>query len=287
MSDVKKLTLNSSDFPEVLRNIPDPPRELYVIGDLAKLLKKPRLAVVGSRKVTSYGKAVTSQLTREVASKGVVIVSGLALGVDAVAHEAALEANGSMIVVLAHGLDTIQPATNHNLGKRILAKGGVLVSEYPEGLLPIPSNFIARNRIVSGLSDGVLITEAAAKSGTMHTANFALEQGKAVMAVPGNILSPMSEGTNNLIKAGATPVTNAKDILFALGLKETKVSQQEIFGENEAETLILQLLRQGVTETSILLSQSELDTAIFNQTITMLEINGKVRALGAGNWTLL
>lgn len=247
----------------------------------------PRLAVVGSRKATSYGKAITSQLTREVASKGIVIVSGLALGVDAIAHEATLEANGSMIVVLAHGLDTIQPATNHNLAKRILAKGGVLVSEYPEGTSPIPSNFIARNRIVSGLSDGVLITEAAAKSGTMHTANFALEQGKAVMAVPGSILSPMSEGTNNLIKAGATPVTSAKDILFALGLKEIKQSQQEIFGDNEAETLILQLLRQGVAETSQLLSESNLDTAVFNQTITMLEVNGKIRALGAGNWTLL
>lgn len=287
MKNVKKLTLKSPDYPEVLRNIPDPPKELYVIGNLYEFLNKPRLAIVGSRKITQYGKAVTSQLSREVASKGVVIISGLALGVDAVAHEAALEVNGAMIVVLAHGLDTIQPKTNHNLAKRILERGGVLVSEYPEGTPPIPSNFIARNRLVSGLSDGVLVTEAAARSGTMHTANFALEQGKAVMSVPGSILSPMSEGTNNLIKAGATPVTTAKDILFALGLKEVEQTQQAIFGDNEAETLILQLLRQGITDTSQLLAQTQMETAVFNQTITMLEINGRVRPLGGGQWNLL
>lgn len=286
MTNVKKLTLKSPDFPELLRNIPNPPKELYVLGDLAPLLERPRLAVVGSRKVTAYGKTVTSQLVREIAGKGVVIISGLALGVDAAAHEAALEANGGMIVVLAHGLDTIQPATNHYLAKRILAKGGVLVSEYPEGTPPNRMSFIARNRIVSGLSDGVLITEAAAKSGTIHTANFALEQGRTVMAVPGNITSLMSEGTNNLIKAGATPVTSGKDVLFGLGLKEVKPSQQEIFGDNEAETLILQLLRQGITDGSLLLAESALEAALFNQTITMLEINGKIRALGANHWSL-
>lgn len=287
MSKVKKLSFQSDEFPAALRDIPDPPQAIYVIGDLTGVLKRPRLAIVGSRKVTAYGQAVTSQLTIAAAGQGIVIVSGLALGVDALAHEAALEVNGHIIAVLAHGLDTIQPTSNYRLAQRIVARGGVLVSEYPEKTPPIPSNFIARNRLVSGLSDGVLITEAAARSGTMHTANFALEQGKTVMAVPGSILSPMSEGTNNLIKAGATPITTAKDIFFALGLSETKLSRREVFGSNEAETAILRLLRQGVMNTDELLTASKLDTAVFNQTITMLEISGKVKPLGGGQWSLL
>jgi DNA processing protein len=217
----------------------------------------------------------------------VVIVSGLALGIDAIAHKAALEAGGGIIVVLAHGLDTIQPATNYALAKRIVASGGVLVSEYPARTPPVPLNFIARNRLVSGLSDGVLITEAAARSGTMHTANFALEQGKTVMSVPGSIFNPLSEGTNNLIKTGAVPVTTSRDVLFALGLSEARQPDAEVFGDNEAETAILRLLRQGVSETAELLTKTGLDTATFNQAVTMLEINGKIRPLGGGQWTLL
>jgi DNA processing protein len=283
---IKKLTLASAGFPHLLKNIPDPPKEIYVLGDLQPLFDRPRLAVVGSRKVTAYGKTVTNQLIRVVAGKGVAIVSGLALGVDALAHAAALEAGGYTVAVLANGLDKIHPATNHGLAKKILASGGALVSEYPEGTPPLRPHFIARNRLVSGLSDGVLITEAAAKSGTMHTVNFALEQGKAVMAVPGNILSPLSEGTNNLIKTGATPVTSSQDILFALGLKEAELSQQEIFGASEEETIILQLLQKGISEASELLALSQLEAALFNQTLSLLEISGKIYPLGAGHWGL-
>ncbi len=285
MSNVKKLTLKDPGFPEVLRDIPSPPKEIYVLGNLAPLLEKPRLAVVGSRKVTPYGKLVTSQLAREVASKGVVIVSGLALGVDGLAHQAALEAKGLTLAVLASGLDIITPSTNFHIAKRILDSGGAIISEYPEGLAPIPSNFIARNRLVSGISDGVLITEAAAKSGTMHTANFALEQGKAVMAVPGNINSPLSEGTNNLIKTGALAVTTSADIFLALGLSDEK-QQTALFGSNAEETVLLDLLKQGITDASELLSTSKLDPANFNQTLTMLEITGKIYSLGAGHWSL-
>ena len=285
MSDVKKLTLKDSEFPQLLRNIPDPPKELYILGDLQPMLEKPRLAVVGSRKVTPYGKLVTSQLARETAGKGVVIVSGLALGVDGLAHEAALEANGLTIAVLASGLDIITPSTNFHIAKRILASGGVIISEYPEGTPPIPVNFIARNRLVSGISDGILITEAAAKSGTMHTANFALEQGKVVMAVPGNINSALSEGTNNLIKTGALPVTSSDDIFLALGLSAGK-QQTELFGSNAAETALLELLKQGITDASVLLRDSKLEPASFNQTLTMLEITGKIYSLGSDNWGL-
>jgi len=282
---VKKYSLKDPGYPEILRNIPDPPRQIFVLGELESLLNKPRLAVVGSRKVTPYGHQTTSSLVREVAEKGVVIISGLALGVDALAHQAALEASSQTIAVLAHGLDQIHPATNYHLAKSILAKGGAIVSEYPEGAPPLSHNFIARNRIVSGLSDGVLITEAAQKSGTLHTANFALEQGKTVMAIPGNITSPLSVGTNNLLKTGAIMVTEANDILTALGL-DTTSRQQAIFGNNQEEVIIIELLQSGITDGGELLATSGLAAPAFNQTLTMLEITGKIRPLGAGRWCL-
>lgn len=282
----RRLTLKDPEFPEVLRNIPDAPRELYVLGNLAPLLEKPRLAVVGSRKVTPYGKLVTSQLARAVAGKGVVIVSGLALGVDALAHQAALDAGGHTVAVLASGLDQMTPTGNHHLARKILETDGAIVSEYPIGTPPIPSNFIIRNRLVSGLSNGVLITEAAAKSGTMHTANFALNQGRTVMAVPGNINSPLSEGTNNLIKTGAVTVTTPADVLLGLGLAEDDQKQIELFGNSAEETLILQLLQSGITDASEILARTNLQASAFNQALTMLEISGKIYSLGSNHWGL-
>ena len=284
---IRKLTIKSPEFPEVLLQIPDFPKQLFLLGDnLAGLMEKPRVAIVGSRRVSPYGKAVTAKLAGELARQGVVIVSGLALGVDAVAHSAALEAEGKTIAVMACGLDRIYPATNRNLAKRILEQGGALVSEYPEATEARRENFIARNRIVSGLCDGVLITEAAEKSGTLHTANFALEQGREVMAVPGNITSSLSAGTNNLIKAGATPVTEAKDVLRAINIESTEPAQQELIAANEEEHIILSLLKEGVLEGDLLLLQSKMDPALFSQTLTMLEISGKIKPIGNGHWTL-
>jgi DNA processing protein len=282
---VNKVSINASAFPEVLRHIADPPKELYILGNLSPLLEKPRLAVVGSRKVTPYGRAVTSDLVREAAGRGVVIVSGLALGVDALAHEAALEAGGYTVAVLACGLDKPHPTTNLRLARRILEKGGALISEYPEGTPPLAHQFIARNRLVSGLSDGVLITEAAEKSGTIHTAGFALEQGRTVMAVPGNITSTQSAGTNNLIKAGATPVTTATDILQSLGL-DAQTKKREVLAADANEAVILELLKTGISDSNELQALSHLDPSLFNQTLTMLEITGKIRPTGAGHWSI-
>jgi DNA processing protein len=283
--NVKKVLQNASAFPEVLRHIPGPPTELFILGDLASLLTRPRLAVVGSRKATPYGRSVTTSLVHAVAERGVVIISGLALGTDAIAHQAALGAGGTTIAVLPCGLDKPYPATNRQLAREILARGGVLVSEYPADTAPHRHHFIARNRLVSGLSDGVLITEASAKSGTIHTAGFALEQGKTVMAVPGNITSELSAGTNNLIKAGANPITSPQDILDALGIGE-QLRFEEVLGANAEEDVILRLLKQGVTEGSVLQAKSQLDASLFNQTLTMLELAGKVRPTGAGHWAL-
>ena len=170
---------------------------------------------------------------------------------------------------------------------QILQHGGTLISEYPDGEPAYKDHFIARNRIASGLGDALLITEAAEKSGTLHTANFALEQGKPVLAVPGNITSLTSAGTNNLIKAGATPVTSAQDVFHALGMEFAEKKREAPRSGNPNEQAILDLLFSGVSDGTDLLGQSELEVSLFNQTLTMLEIRGRIRPLGNNRWALL
>jgi DNA processing protein len=285
MLPIKRFDHTDPNFPDCLRHIPDPPREIYVLGKLAPLLARPRLAIVGTRKVTPYGRLVTNRFADEATIRGITVVSGLALGVDAIAHQAALAANGQAVAVLASGLDQITPATNYRLGQQLLARGGAIISEYPPGTPIHKTNFIARNRLVSGLSDAVLVTEAALKSGTWHTANFALDQGKTVLAVPGNITAPMSEGTNNLIKTGALPATDIKDILLALGLPE-KPQQIELLPRDPAEAAVMTALRAGHTAVPDLLAHSQLPVPVFNQVLTMLEITGKIYSLGSGLWAI-
>jgi DNA processing protein len=285
--NIKKLSMGDTDFPVLLTEIPDPPKSLYVLGEtFGDLLQKPRLAVVGSRKVSTYGRSVTALLTEEVARQGIVIVSGLALGLDGLAHQAALNVNAPTIAVLPCGLDHIYPSSHYGLAKKILQKGGAIVSEYPEDTVPFKTNFLARNRIISGLSEGVLIPEAAERSGSLSTANHALEQGREVMAVPGNITSQLSTGTNNLIKIGATPITTAQDILQALGLEQKEQFEREIIGATAEEHAILTLIQQGLSDGDALQQQSGLSAATFGQTLTMLEITGKIRPLGANRWHL-
>jgi DNA processing protein len=285
---MKILYVKASDagFPQKLLTISEPPKGLYSLGDLVTALDGPMLAVVGSRRVTPYGRQITDKLVREAAKQGITIISGLALGVDALAHQAALAERGKTIAVLPSGLDKIYPASHRGLAEDILRSGGALVTEYPTGTEPYPVNFVARNRIVSGLADAVLITEAALKSGTLHTANFALEQGKTVMAVPGNITSDLSAGTNNLIKSGAIPVTEVRDILSAMGLEKMNSRTVKPVGDTEEESLILNLLFTGISDASELLHHTALAPHIFNQSLTMLEIQGKIKPLGAGNWGL-
>ncbi len=283
---IKKHKLESKLLPQSLLNIPDPPKQVYVKGDLSHVMDhKPLLAVVGSRKVSTYGREVTQKLVKGVVNKGVGIVSGLALGVDGVAHTSALEAGGYTIAVMPCGLDKVYPQSHFQLASKITSSGGALVSEYDDGTPPLRQNFIARNRLVAGLADAILVTEAAAKSGTMHTAAFALDQGKTVLAVPGNITSDLSQGTNNLIKSGAIPVTCAEDILLAMGI-DHKLTQQEIFGDNPDESIILKLISEGVRDIHELQKQSKLEASKFNQSLGMLEISGKIKSQGGGQWTL-
>jgi DNA processing protein len=284
--EVKSLTLNPASLPEVVTKIADPPRKLYIsCKSWEELTSRPAIAVVGSRKVTSYGRTVTAQLASELAQSGAVIVSGLALGVDAIAHRAVLDAGGLTIAVLPSSLERVYPASHNHLAKRIVEQGGALVTEYPPGASIYPLNFIARNRLVAALSTAVLVTEAAEKSGTLHTARFALEQGKDVLAVPGNITSQLSVGTNNLIKAGALPVTSVTDIFNYLGIKPT-ARKQKPSGDTPEQQAIIELLSRGISEGSELLARSGLEVAAYNQSLTMLEITGKVRSLGADQWSL-
>lgn len=283
---VNSLKHDASDFPDILRWIPSPPKELFWLGaHPSSLLSQPRVAIVGSRKVSTYGRAVTEQLAGQLARLGVVIVSGLALGVDSVAHQAALDSGGLTIAVLPTSLDQIYPASHLNLARQIVERGGCLTSEYPPGTEAFPSNFIARNRLVSGLADVLLITEAAKNSGTMHTAGFALEQGRTVMAVPGNINSPGSEGCNNLIKTGAAPVTGLEDVLFALGLDLGAQKQTKIFRGSANEQKIFDLIRRGIADQEELAKAAKLDSPALSAALTILEINGHIRA-DRGSWTL-
>ena len=281
--------LKPKDLPRNLQNIPSPPNNLYVKGDgFEELLKRPKIAVVGSRKYSPYGRQITELFSYELASQGVIIISGLALGIDSIAHKTALENKGSTIAVLPCGLDIIYPGNHKQLSEDILKTGGALVSEYSHGTPALRHNFIARNRIISGLADALLITEAANRSGTLHTANFALEQGKPVLSAPGNITSANSEGTNTLIKSGAIPVTSTLDILEAIGLNpKTEINNKTVIKtHSEEERVIIDLLKQGITDGHQLLVDSKLSTQIFNQTLTMLEINGFIKPLGNNHWTL-
>lgn len=279
---INSLTPKARDYPVLLKEIAHPPKKIFSLGTIN--LEAPHVAIVGSRKVTPYGREVTRMLAYDLAACGAVIVSGLALGVDAIAHQAALDAKGRTVGVMACGLNQIYPSSNRNLAKNIIAKGGVLLSEYEEGTPPLKHHFPARNRIITGLSLAVIITEAAAHSGALISANFALEQNRLVMAVPGNITSKLSEGSNNLIKSGAVAVTSASDVLAALDMEVPQLKAKIAKPASAEEAVILDLLAHEVTDSDEMLARSGWEIAKFNQVLTLMEISGKVRNLGGGKW---
>lgn len=209
---VIKIDLNSKYYPEKLKNINGKPRELYCLGNL-ELLNYKSIAVIGSRNYSNYGKRAAMEFSYNLAKENICIVSGMARGIDSFAHEATLKAKGKTIAVLGSGLDVIYPKESIKLYEDIIKNDGLIISEYLLGTPPRKQNFPARNRIISGLSDGVLVIEARKNSGTNITVDFALEQGKDVFVIPGDIYSKTSDGTNFLIKEGAIPVTDYKDIL--------------------------------------------------------------------------
>ena len=282
---IKILTIFSSEYPKNLINLPDRPVVLYAKGDLS-LLDKPCIAVVGTRSPSSYGKVITEKLVGEIASAGFVVVSGLCYGVDEIAHRKTLEVGGKTIAVVGSGFNNIYPSTNTALSKEI-EKYGLLLSEYTPSFVAKRYTFPLRNRIVAGLSKGVLITEAALKSGTVHTKEYALEYGKDVFAVPGNINNPKSELPNHLIKtAQAECVTCGDDVIEFYGMKKVAAKNKAINLSFDEKT-ILDLLANGEKDFEYLVQKSQIPVGILNSCLTTLEIRGLIRRLPAGIFAAL
>lgn len=285
---ITKLTLTDAAFPARLQQLTSPPKQIYIASDceLNTVLKRPVVGVIGARAVTPYGRLITERIVRELAEQGIVIVSGMALGVDGIAHRAALTANGITIAVLPGPVSTPFPTSHRQLAASIIAQGGALISEYADNEDVYKPNFVARNRIVAGLSDVLLITEAGVNSGSLHTARFMLDIGREVLAVPGPITSNKSEGTHNLLKSGAALVTSSDDVLLALGLTKHTATLATIHGSNEHEQAVLDALLNGEHDGQVLMQLSGLDVGGFNSMLTALELHGKIRRLGNNQWAL-
>jgi DNA processing protein len=281
-NDIKIITLLDGNYPERLKQIYDPPITLYYQGKFK--LSEFSMAVVGSRKTTNYGAFAAKKLAYELALRGCQIVSGLARGIDSIAHEGCLDAGGKTAAVLGCGLDYIYPPENSCLYESILKSGGLIISEYPPGTPPLQYNFPARNRIISGISSGVLIVEAAKRSGSLITAGFALEQGKEVFAVPGNIDCVYSLGTNQLIRDGAKIVLEVEDILEEFDYQGPKLQQKtkadaEIktyMGLSTEEIRVVKIIQNGIRHIDEISEKSNISVKDINNTLFMLEMKGVI-----------
>ena len=286
-ANVSLLTWNSPDYPAYLREIPGAPPLLYVHGAITEA-DRWAVAVVGTRRLTQYGRQVTRDVVTGLVRNGVTIISGLARGVDAIAHKTALDAGGRTIAVLGSGLDCIYPAENRSLVTQILAGRGAVISEYGMGVQPEAKNFPPRNRIISGLSLGVIVVEAGERSGALITSKFALEQDREVFAVPGSINSPASRGPNQLIQQGAKLVTCADDVIEELNLTmvaEKTAVQLALPGSAEEAALLSHLSTQPrhVDELS---RASGLAPSLVSSTLTLMELKGTVQQVGGMNYAL-
>lgn len=272
-------------FTNQLASIAKVPNTLYYCGELPSTPVKS-VAIVGSRKPTPYGKSVTEKIVHALAEHNVTIISGLALGIDSIAHRAALKFNTPTIAVMARGLNGIYPASHFSLSREIVKAGGALISTYPADMPAQPYHFLERNRIISGLSSIVIVTEAAVKSGTLNTASHALEQGKDVFAVPGNITSPMSAGCNRLIRQGAQPLIDTSDILSALGIKSQKTTPQIPVRKNKTEQLIINAILAGAKDTNQIINATNISPSSIFVTLSTLEIAGIIESSPEGVWTI-
>lgn len=277
-----ELILSSNDnYPLLLKEINSYPLALYQLGHYFE--KKPRIAVVGTRRASPYGKTVVEKIVKELVRAGVTVVSGLAYGIDTFSHIVALGEGGETVAVLGAGLDIIFPASNKKLAEKII-KHGALISEYSLGTPPLKHHFPARNRIISGLSLGTLIIEAPLQSGALITGRFALEQNREVFAVPGPIFSKNSEGANELIKSGAKLVSKIEDILLELNLPLGAPQPIELKNLTPEEQKLLEIVRKaerpiGVDE---IIAQSEMEASLVNQNLTFLELKNLIKLDSGG-----
>ena len=280
------VVLDDAEYPALLRQIEAPPPLLYVRGSLVEA-DRWAVAVVGTRNATPYGREVAARMAGELAAAGVTVVSGLALGIDAIAHRVALEHGGRTIAVLGSGVGAVYPAQHQGLADRICEQGA-LVSEYAPTAAPLGGNFPARNRLISGLALGTLVVEAGERSGALITVQFALEQGREVFAIPGSILSRASDGPNQLIVEGATPVRAVQGILAQLNLSQAAAQQEiaAVVAETPAEAALLPLLSGEPTHIDILGRESGLLASDVAATLGLMELKGMVRQVGAMHYVL-
>lgn len=289
-NEVDVITIYDENYPEGLKNIYDKPLVLYVKGNMIEQ-DHIALAVVGSRKATNYGKWATEYFVKELVKLNVTIISGFASGIDSIAHKTSLENGGRTIAVLGNGLDVVYPRKNKELYNEIL-KNGALITEYTFGVQPLPYNFPQRNRIISGLSLGIVVIEAKEKSGSLITAEHALEQGKEVFALPGNINSIFSRGTNKLIKEGAKLIMNIEDIveeIYELKKNFIRYKEEEIdYSQlSDLEIRVVDILKEGPIQSDMIALKVGLDISTVNSTLTILEMKGIIKEMTGRIFSLL
>jgi DNA processing protein len=284
---VQAVTIESPEYPRLLRHIPAQPTVIYVKGSYEPI-DDLAIGIVGTRRSTKYGADMTRQIAGDLASSGVTIVSGLARGIDTIAHDASLAAGGRTLAVCGCGLDTIYPPQNRRLAARII-EHGALISEYPIGVPPDGPHFPARNRIISGLSRGVLVVEAPRRSGALITSSFALDQGRDVYAVPGSAMSRQSEGCHELIRSGASLVTSADHILEDLNVtaSQSAVQSRMVLPETDAERLLLDCIGAEPRHINELILDTGIPIHEANGTLLTMELKGLIRQSGAQHYVRL
>ncbi|EOC99315.1 DNA-processing protein DprA [Caldisalinibacter kiritimatiensis] len=286
---IKVISICDNEYPSILKNIYDPPKILFVKGSIVKK-DSFSIAIVGSRKTTPYGKWAADKFARELSRMGITIVSGMARGIDTISHKGALKENGRTIAVLGSGINVIYPKSNKELYNQII-NNGAIISEFPIDMQPVAHNFPMRNRIISGLCLGVIVIEAKKKSGSLITAQHALEQGRDVFALPGNINSVYSKGTNLLIKDGAKLLTDVDDILEEINILKSifeKVENKQInnreLGKDESK--VLEILSERPMNSDIIASKINIDISKVNSILTILEMKGLVKLLPGNLYTV-
>jgi DNA processing protein len=284
---INAVTIKDENYPKLLKEISDPPALIYIKGEF-KPEDEISLAIVGARKFTPYARLVVEKIVGPLALEHIVIVSGLALGVDAIAHKETLNQKGRTIAVLGNGLDKIYPETNSRLADEILTNDGALISEFPVGTPSFKQNFPFRNRIIAGLTLGTLVVEAALQSGSLITAKAALDYNREVFAVPGSIFNDNSLGPNNLIKMGAKPVICYEDVLTELNIekKSEHNKARKIIPDSKEEAILLDILSSNPMYIDNLVESSKLDIVKINQTLVLMEMKGRVKNLGGNQYIL-
>ena len=287
---INKISPQENKYLQILENIAVMPKMLYYYGSWPKERVKT-VAIVGARRSTKYGEEIAYKLAKELGKRGIIVISGLAYGIDSIAARGALDGGGKTIAILGTEIGNIYPKQHIKLAEKIVEHGGVVASEYKVGDKLDPKwSFFERNRIISGLADAVVVVEAAEKSGSLNTASHAIAQGKDLFAVPADLTRVMSAGCNRLIQKGANVYLGVEEFLdYLVPKKKSKKAREEqisLFGDTEEEKQILKLIAEGVRDGDEIMEKLDMPVQIYNQTVTMLEIKGAITSLGANHWTL-